>query len=367
MVRMPHHVKPPDARPAVRTGLCIARRLKRVGRSLALAGFCALAATVAPANPPPTGGSSVPPDTFRVAFVSDTQSPLLPELIALERNNNEGARGMIFDAIIAFRPRAVFHMGDLVALGFSESSWEAVDAFVDRLRPLDIGFYPILGNHELMLLWRTGESRFRDRFPYASKTGYLRRIGPMAVVLLNSNVGQLTVEEGERQLAWYRRTLKELDADSTVGLVVVGCHHSPYTNSTIVSPSKDAQELFVPPFLAATKTRLFLSGHAHAAEHFRRGGKDFLVIGGGGGLQQPLLTGDEARWPDHFPQKSKKRMFHYLECLLTDRSALFAVRMLREDFSAFYEAASVRMEFPPPSHGLFPGADASQKERRTGM
>ena len=291
------------------------------------------------------------PDTLRLAFVSDTQSPLFPETIALPRNNNEMARGMIFDSIVQFRPRAVFHMGDLVALGFHEPSWEAIDAFLEKLRVRGIGFYPILGNHELMLLWRAGQSNFQDRFPYASRTGYLRRAGPIAVVLLNSNLDMLTMDEGEKQLAWYRRTLRDLDSDSTVGLVIVGCHHSPYTNSMIVWPSKDAQDMFVPPFLESTKTRIFFSGHAHAAEHFRIDQKDFLVIGGGGGLQQPLLTGSESRWPDHFPQKTEKRMFHYVEGLVTESSASFTVRMLKDDFSGFYNATTLTYDFAPVRSG----------------
>jgi hypothetical protein len=37
---------------------------------------------------------------------------------------------------------------------------------------------------------------------------------------------------------------------------------------------------------------LFLSGHCHGFEHYKIGGKDFMVIGGGGGLHQPLKQGE---------------------------------------------------------------------------
>lgn len=284
-------------------------------------------------------------DTLRVVFVSDTQSPMFPETLRLPRNNNELARSKIFDAIVQWRPHSVFHLGDLVSLGFYDPSWDAIDAFLDQLNPPGIGFHPVLGNHELMLFSRSGESNFQKRFPHASRTGYLRRVGPLAVLLLNSNFSALTVDEGAKQLSWYQETLRELDKDSTVGLIVVACHHSPYTNSTIVSPSVDVQEVFVPPFLESAKARIFLSGHAHAAEHFRFGTKDFLVIGGGGGLQHPLLTGFESRWQDLFPQKTEKRMFHYLEGVVTATSAAFTVRMLNDDFSSFVDAITVRFDF----------------------
>jgi hypothetical protein len=226
--------------------------------------------------------ASAAAETWRVAFVSDTQSPIFPETIALPRNNNELARAKIFDSIFGFRPHSVFHLGDLVSLG---------------------------------------------------------------VLLLNSNISVLTAEEQAKQLWWYQETLRELDKDSTVGIVVVACHHSPYTNSTIVSPSGDVQETFVPPFLQSAKTRIFLSGHAHASEHFRISTKDFLVIGGGGGLQHPLLTGPESRWQDLFPQKTEKRMFHYLEGIITSTSATFTVRMLNDDFSLFVDAMTMRFDF----------------------
>jgi len=283
-------------------------------------------------------------ETIRVAFVSDTQSPMFPETIALPRNNNELARAKIFDSILLFRPHSVFHLGDLVSLGFCDGSWKAIDAFGEQLQRLSTGFYPVLGNHELMLFSQSGESNFQKRFPHASKTGYMRRVGPLAVLLLNSNFSVLTGDEQAEQLSWYQETLRELDKDSTVGIIVVACHHSPYTNSTIVSPSGDVQESFVPPFLQAAKARIFLSAHAHAAEHFQISTKDFLVIGGGGGLQHPLLIGPESRWQDLFPRKTEKRMFHYLEGIITSTSATFTVRMLNDDFSSFVDAWTVKFD-----------------------
>jgi len=284
-------------------------------------------------------------ETLRVAFVSDTQSPIFPETIRLSRNNNELARAKIFDFILQYRPHSVFHLGDLVSLGFYDPSWEAIDAFLDQLKPLGIGFHPVLGNHELILFSREGEANFQKRFPHASRTGYLRQAGPLAVVLLNSNFNVLSEAERAKQLSWYRETLGELDNDITVGIVVVACHYSPYTNSKIVSPSEDVQESFVPPFLQSAKAQIFLSGHSHAAEHFRISTKDLLVIGGGGGLQHPLLTDSESRCQDLFPQKTEKRMFHYLEGLITSTSATFTVRLLNDDFTSFCDALAVRFDF----------------------
>jgi hypothetical protein len=282
-----------------------------------------------------------PGDTLRADFVSDTQNPLWPEKLKLTWNNNELARARIFDAILDDAPSAVFHLGDQIALGFLEKSWAAIDSFTAKLAAKKIPYYPILGNHELIYFSGMGRQKFEERFPYVNNTGYMRRLGPLAVVLLNSNFGNLSPEDAQKQQMWYEETLARLEKDSTVNMVIVGCHHPPYTNSTIVSPSKEVQQFFVPPFLAASKCRLFVSGHCHAVEHFKNGGKDFLVIGGGGGLQQPLLTGAERLWIDEFPVQTELRMFLYLRCTITADEVRCTIRMLNDDFASFHEALTL--------------------------
>jgi hypothetical protein len=57
-----------------------------------------------------------------IIVISDTQSPLWAEEIFLTSNDNERARNILFDKIINSRPKAVFHLGDLVSLGFNDDS-----------------------------------------------------------------------------------------------------------------------------------------------------------------------------------------------------------------------------------------------------
>jgi hypothetical protein len=292
----------------------------------------------------PAGEEHTEETRTEVVFVSDTQSPLWPEMLFLPSNRNTEARAMIFDAILSEKPGAVFHVGDIVALGFWDGSWEAADEFVGRLTAASIPFFPTRGNHELMVFPRRGEANFARRFPEARRSGYGRTVGPLAVLLLNSNFRNLTADEVTEQQQWYEDALVALDADTSVKAVIVACHHPPYTNSTIVGPSSEVQERFVPPFLGSRKGVAFLSGHAHAMESFSLFGKRFLVIGGGGGLQQPLLTGDAQRWDDEFPVPSEKRMFHYLRCVVTDEAVVLSVRMLKDDFSGFHGVYA--LEFP---------------------
>jgi hypothetical protein len=125
-----------------------------------------------------------------------------------------------------------------------------------------------------------------------------------------------------------------LDADAEIQFIIVCCHHSPFTNSRIVKPSTEVQNKFVPAFIESRKSHLFLSGHAHAFEHFKVKGKDFMVIGGGGGLTQPLrqsigsLTDLAADY---------KPMFHYLTVAPAGDHLDVISYHLRKDFSGFEE------------------------------
>ncbi len=279
-------------------------------------------------------------DNLRVAFLSDSQDPTWIERFFLKLHHNAEAREMIYRDILDNRPLAVVHLGDMVSSASRDGAWQSIDGFVDSLKHRGIEFHPIPGNHEYFFFPQAGIRNFTLRFPDAPLTGYLMRYGGLAIVLLNSNLARLTDEEYHQQAVWYRSTLRTLDADSSIHFVIVGTHHSPFTNSTIVSPSQEVDTAFVPGYLAAGKTVLFLSGHAHAFEHYQRGGKDFLVMGGGGGLLQPLLTGGRRRYPDLFTQQGNTRMFHYLLCTVSPSRLRVDVRMIKEDFSGFETVAS---------------------------
>jgi hypothetical protein len=270
-----------------------------------------------------------------VSFVSDTQSRIFLEELYLRANNNDSAREMIYSALLADRPNAIFHLGDMIALGLYAPTWQSTDRFLARAAAAGIPVFPTLGNHEIMISSWYGLYQFYDRFPWYKKTGYAVRAGNLAVVLLNSNFASLKPDERKRQRSFLDSTLAAFELDSTVRAVILCCHHPPYTNSTIVSPSGEVREDFVPLYLRYSKCTLFLSGHCHSFEHFHEGGKDFLVIGGGGGLQQPLLTGSERRWEDLFPDQSMTRMFHYVRCRITGHGLEMDVRMIKKDFSGF--------------------------------
>ena len=160
----------------------------------------------------------------------------------------------------------------------------------------------------------------------------------VAVMLMNSNAGSLTSFEMKSQYDWYNKTLEELDKNPAVKAIIVTCHHSPFTNSRLVSPNNFVQENFIPGYIKSKKARLFLSGHSHRFEYFRFEEKDFLVIGGGGGLSHPARRGG-VRFPDLAPDY--KPAFHYLTVERGRDSLRVVSHALQKDFSGFNTGFSI--------------------------
>lgn len=282
--------------------------------------------------------SSFDGDSTLMAFASDTQKPMWVETLFLKSNHNQNATKKIFNEFSQLQPKALFLLGDVVNLGYSDRQWKAMGGYLKDLRSKGVAVHGALGNHEVMGQARKGENKFQTFFPEHVRTGYYKVVDSVAVILLNSNFGKLTVKENEAQEKWYKQTLKELDNDPSIHHIITGCHHSPFTNSKIVGCSKDVEDKFVQPYLASSKSRLFVSGHSHNFEQYQVKGKDFLVIGGGGGLHQPLKTGDGIL-PDI--ATDYKPEFHYLTVKRCAEGLQLRSYELKKDFSGFEEGRNM--------------------------
>ncbi|HVS92865.1 MAG TPA: metallophosphoesterase [Mucilaginibacter sp.] len=271
-----------------------------------------------------------------IAFTSDTQAPMWVERIRLKSNHNQKATEMIFEDVDKEHPSGFFILGDVVSLGYQNKAWAAVDSYIKQCAKDSIPVYATLGNHEVMFNAKRGTANFKQRFPMYNPAGYTEIIDSVAVILVNSNFTKMTTAQILAQDNWYNEMVRKLDDDPAVKFVIVGCHHSPYTNSRIVKPSMAVRQNFVPAFINSKKCVLFLSGHSHNFERFYMQNKCFLVIGGGGGLHQPLyakeVTQDVAA--DYKPA------FHYLLIRRFQDSLQVVSRRLKPDFSGFSNGLS---------------------------
>lgn len=265
-----------------------------------------------------------------IDFISDTQQPMALEELRLHPNHNIKATSFLLADMLKQKPLAIYMLGDVVAVGSSNHKWSAMDRFIDTCRKNNITVHGLLGNHDLMWSRRKGEINFQRRFPDNVDTGFVSVTDSIAVVMLNSNFKRLSAREIDQQEHWYIATLNSLNGNSAVRTIIVSCHHAPYSNSRIVGSSLRVQHYFVPAFMQTEKCSLFITGHAHAFEHFKYSGKNFLVIGGGGGLHQPLDT-SAGRLPDI--AFDYKPMFHYLSIQRQGDNILLTSHFLKPDFS----------------------------------
>lgn len=269
-------------------------------------------------------------------FISDTQAPMWFEKIFMRTHRNEEATKILLNTIVSDSTvSSVFLLGDVTAMGSFDYNWTTIDSFLPCLKVRQISAYVAAGNHDYLFCPSTGEANLRKRFSNFRRTGYTVRISSIAIVLLNSNFWELNHSEEVQQQEWYLNELHALEQDSTIKLVAVGCHHSPFSNSTIVGHSQQVRDKFVPPFMKSSKCRLFLSGHAHTFQHFKDtvANKHFLVIGGGGGLLHTLKAGEPDELQDQVQWNTEYRMFHFVRGFFSTDGLSLNVMMLTEDLT----------------------------------
>jgi len=217
--------------------------------------------------------------------------------------------------------------GDVVAKGSGHKDWNHMDTYLERFHTAAIPVYALLGNHDLMFHTGKAKNNFQQRFPVHVATGYRVITDSMAVIMLNSNFKKMKPEEITAQQEWYQHTLDSLDANANILGIIVCCHHSPYTNSKVTGPDKRVQALFVPGYTRSRKGCLFISGHAHASEYFRKEDKPFFVTGGGGGLRQRMYTDNPSL------EKGYQPMFHYLTVSRRGNKLDIRSHYLKDDFN----------------------------------
>lgn len=267
-----------------------------------------------------------------LAFVADTQAPMWIEGVFLRKDNNPEATKKVMLDILRQKPSTLFMLGDVVALGPSKRAWITIDYFLKEFDREKIPVYGLLGNHELMQRPIKGERMFQQYFPDHVRTGYLQVVDSVAVLLMNSNPISLSVNDVKKQFEWYSGALEDLDNNPAIKAIIVTCHHSPFTNSRLVNPSNFVQQNFVTGFIKSKKSKLFLSGHSHRFEYFRYEEKDFLVIGGGGGLGHPSRK-NGVKFPDL--ATNYKPSFHYLTVERINDNLHVQSHALLKDFSGF--------------------------------
>jgi Icc-related predicted phosphoesterase len=280
----------------------------------------------------------------RIVVIADTQAPQRVEMLWSEDERNGEATGILFDRLLKERMAGLFILGDLVAMGSVEEQWTPVDYFISALRRKSAGVYAVPGNHDYSFPASRGIAEFYKRFPRARSTVQVYTINSVAMVLVDANYSHLSRGRMKVQALRYRQYLDSLQNDASVRAIIVCTHQPPYTNSTGVKPSRDVQQRLVPAYISTPKAVLFMSGHSHNMEHFCEQGKDFLVVGGGGGLGQPLLAPEKRRFHDLIDGSRRIRFFYIIIERKGNVLTVKAKGMQADDFTKRLETELVRIE-----------------------
>jgi predicted MPP superfamily phosphohydrolase len=235
--------------------------------------------------------------------------------------------------------------GDLISRGSNEKAWAPLENFLNSLNRIKTKVYVVPGNHEYIARSSAGVKMFKGHFREEWLYGYMVNIDSIAIVMLNSNFNKLGDEELSKQLVWYKAEMDSLDKDPGIKAIIVCTHHAPYSNSKVVGSSEQVQDLIVPIFEKSKKSKLFISGHSHNLEYFAdTAGKHFLVIGGGGGITQPLIPVNKRVYNDLLNQDEKPLYFYLVVEKQTNCLRLIA-KGFKKDFRFFeFEIGTVMLK-----------------------
>jgi predicted phosphohydrolase len=298
-----------------------------------------------PTRPVPFAGAVPTAPNVRFAVAGDLQRTA--SVLEFWREQNDAEREQVVAAIARAQPDLLVLTGDCVFDGGSDAQWSAFDRLMAPLHatPAIAAF----GNHEYWRSRVSAERQLLSRFPLdGDRHWFSVALGPLRLIVLDSNRSALDERVWASQQGWFKATLQSFDADPAVRGVVVVFHHPPFTNSTVTGDGDIIQRDLVPDFLQARKTLAMLNGHVHSYERFSRGGKLFVVSGGGGGPRAALETGEGRRHPDDLFVGPSLRSFHFAVYRLTALGLEAEVHALAKGSTQWQVVDRFTLPFPAP-------------------
>ena len=249
----------------------------------------------------------------RILVVGDLQPTSWFEMTFMGRTQNDSIREGIVQRMADEDPDMLLMLGDYVASGEREEDWLAFDSLMGPVCTQKIPVMAVLGNHDYGMVGSDGVAHCNARFPHVAALPSLTMLADStALLVVDSNIESLPEERQRTQQRRYREILRRLDRSPAIKGVVVASHHPPITNAALAIDPR-VHDTFVPPFLEAKKTMLFLSGHIHSYERFEIEGKTFVVSGGGGGPRREVDTSATRPHTTDQYRSGAWRYHHYLD------------------------------------------------------
>jgi hypothetical protein len=228
-------------------------------------------------------------DKARFLFISDTQSRH-----DLHQHIASFIRELAGTGTVDF----ILNTGDLVQKGGRPEEWARyrdIASLYSAILPL----VALPGNHEYR-----GDSQlinFKRHYGYNHSTHdlyYVLTQDQLALILLNSNIPNLTPDEKRRQTAWLESTLAQYAGQKEI---VVAYHHPAYSSGLTTLFMREAPHFIRQnwlPLFQKYGVRLVLNGHDHVYEQLNVEGVPHLIAGavaGHLGLTKPIKSSYSAK------------------------------------------------------------------------
>jgi len=187
-----------------------------------------------------------------------------------DTRTNHAVHKKVVALIMARKPEAVFHIGDMVDDGRVAAQWDKFNEITGELRK-KARFYPARGNHEQLSPDYFKVFGLKDWTPW-----YSTDLHGIHFIVLDS---ETPFWKGTAQYKWLVNDLKKAVASPENKFLAVMMHRPPY--STSEHGTIDA------PVVAETLVPLFeeygvVAGHDHNYERSFKNGIFYVVAGSGG-------------------------------------------------------------------------------------
>jgi len=199
--------------------------------------------------------------------------------------------------------RFLLHAGDISQKGDSKH-YEAYDKISTSIHSKTIPIVPVIGNHEY---YKDGQLDRRNWFwatDSTSKGFYVIDYGHVALIVLNSNIAQLSKEERREQTSWLRKILQKLKGQKTI---IAAFHHPIFTSGygSILMPVSPIYINYEwQPLFEEAGVKLVLNGHVHIYERLLVNGVRYITAGPAGGSLYPTKP-VESRYSEKLVPKTR--------------------------------------------------------------
>jgi len=224
----------------------------------------------------PSYAGSIREVSRNIEKVKSIEPPFQFALIGDSRDG-EKVYVRLMGSVLGRNPHFLIHLGDMIPHP-EEKEWQK---FFEISKPIDIPFFPVVGNHEVFATGR-GEKLYRDQFLLPNeKTYYDFRVGGILFVILDSEMGRGRIID--EQLSW----LEDILSSSKETFKFVFIHRPLFLPIDSLKKGRAMDKYPVErdalhQLFLKTNVKAVFEGDDHRYDRMEKDHVLYLITGGGG-------------------------------------------------------------------------------------